>query len=81
MLLRFFGMSFSLFSLLSIIGMSTLAPVNYYANVELSSNNTLSNTTSFDETLLHLITIENVPQGSSILQFHLFYVWYFIWYL
>jgi hypothetical protein len=72
MLLRFFKMSATLFTILSLIGMSTLAPVNYYANVDKWNNSTY-----FDEThMLHLITIENVPQGSSILQFHLLYIWF-----
>lgn len=73
MLLRFFRMGFTLFSVLSVIGMTSLAPINYYAKAPPPvdhGNGTLpggKNSTSwnvdFDETLLlRLITVENVPQ-------------------
>lgn len=71
MLLRYFKMGFRLFLLLTLFGLSTLAPVNYFASQGRTGKDGI-----WDENkLLRQITVENVPQGSELLKFHLAYLY------
>jgi hypothetical protein len=73
MLLRFLKMSCTLFTVLSVLGMSILVPVNYMAQRPVYTPEN-----PYDEmAALRELTIENVPSNSQWLKLHLAFTWIF----
>ncbi|KAI8809790.1 hypothetical protein BJ742DRAFT_708380 [Cladochytrium replicatum] len=76
MFLRFLRTGIKLFSLLAVLGLSVIAPVNFFSNPP--TEPLFSAAKPFNETaFLKHISIENVTSGSPFLRVHLVCTWLF----
>ncbi|ORX45213.1 DUF221-domain-containing protein [Piromyces finnis] len=77
--LLFLKMAMKLFFTIGVLALFILVPVNYASQTKSSNDLKLSgaNETSADIKLLEQITIDNIPEGSNLLIFHILFSWIF----
>lgn len=72
MLLRFLKLGFQLFSILTVLCMGILAPINYYSNPPALDS---INGFELESIILPALSVDNVPPQSSLLKVHLAFTW------